>query len=41
MLVSCILSFIFGGLFGFFIAALCAASSKEKYSEEVDDFDGR
>ena len=41
MLLSCILSFIFGGFFGFLIAALCVASSKEEYSEEFDDFDGR
>ena len=41
MLLPCVLSFIFGGFFGFLIAALCVASSKEEYSEEVDDFDGR
>lgn len=41
MLLSCIVSFVIGGFFGFLIAALCAASSKEKYSEEVDDFDRR
>ena len=40
MLLSCIVSFIIGGFFGFLIAALCAASSKEEYIEELEDFDG-
>ena len=40
MLVSCIVSFVIGVFFGFLIAALCAASSKEEYIDELEDFDG-